>query len=137
MQALFGPSNNKIGYHYLFSENEEFIKHVEVLWIIVRQHTQLPNTRLINKVEAKGIVCKKKGQEVNWVVFVEWTIRDQLWRLSSLEVGQGVVEVGRAIIERQEGDTKEEPTQLEQKSHIHVSKRGSHPCSSIENLIKW
>ncbi len=43
----------------------------------------------------------------------KWTIKDQLWRLSSLEASQGVVEVRGVIIEKKEGDTKEESTQLE------------------------
>ncbi len=43
----------------------------------------------------------------------KWTIKDQLWRLSSLEASQGVVEVGGVIIERKEGDIEEELTQLE------------------------
>ncbi len=41
---------------------------------------------MINKAEAKGIVCQKKGQDVNQCVFIKWTIRDQLQRLQSLEV---------------------------------------------------
>jgi hypothetical protein len=53
------------------------------------ERIQVSNTRLINKVEIQRIVCERNGQEVNWAMFVEWTIRDQLRRLNHIQkVGQ-------------------------------------------------
>jgi hypothetical protein len=54
----------------------------------------MPIIRLINKEKAKGFVCEKKGQEVNWVVFVEWMIRDQLQRIKAFQMTMEGVEVG-------------------------------------------
>jgi len=78
---------------------------------------------------------ERAGAELGRVA--KWMIKNYLLRLSSLEASQGVVEVGGAMIERKEGETKEKPTQLEHMSLVHVSKRGSYPCSSIEVLIEW
>jgi hypothetical protein len=36
------------------------IKHVEELWMMVHQCVQMLNTRLINKVEVRGIVCEER-----------------------------------------------------------------------------
>jgi hypothetical protein len=41
---------------------------------------------MINKVEARGFVCVKKGHKSNWVIFVGWMVHDQLRRLQCLEV---------------------------------------------------
>jgi len=76
MKALFGPCNHKNGYYYCFNENEKLIKHVEKLWMKAHERTQVSNTRLINKVEARRIVYKRKGQEVNWAMFAQWMIKD-------------------------------------------------------------
>jgi hypothetical protein len=43
---------------------------------------------MINKVEARGFVCEKKGHKINGVIFVEWMVHDQLRRLQCLEVVQ-------------------------------------------------
>ncbi len=40
---------------------------------------------MINKVEARGLVYEWKGKQVNWCVFGEWTICNQLQRLQSYE----------------------------------------------------
>jgi hypothetical protein len=61
VQALFGPYNTKNGYCYYFSDDEKFIANIENLWMIVHQQTQLPNTRLINKAEAKNVVTLALG----------------------------------------------------------------------------
>ncbi len=45
----------------------------------------MSNTRLINKVEIRRIVCERNGQEVNWAMFAEWTIRHQLRRLNHIQ----------------------------------------------------
>jgi hypothetical protein len=41
---------------------------------------------MINKVEVRGFVCENKGHKINWVIFVEWMVHDQLRRLKCLEV---------------------------------------------------
>jgi hypothetical protein len=63
----------------------EFVKKVEHLWMITHQRTQVPNTRLINLAEAKGIVYElRKGKDaVNWCVHAEWTCHDQLQRINA------------------------------------------------------
>jgi hypothetical protein len=56
-----------------------FVKKVEYLWMVTPQRTQVPNTRLINATEAKGLVCEiKKKKDVNRCSHAEWTYRDQL-----------------------------------------------------------
>jgi hypothetical protein len=58
------------------SRMKKFIGEIERLWMIAHQKTQVLHTQMINKVEVQGFVCQKKGKDVNWVVFVEWTIWD-------------------------------------------------------------
>ncbi len=41
---------------------------------------QLLATCIINKTEAQGIICEQRGWPVNWAMFGEWTIKDQLRR---------------------------------------------------------
>jgi hypothetical protein len=36
------------------------IKDVEELWMMVHQCIQMLNTRLINKVEVRGIICEER-----------------------------------------------------------------------------
>ncbi len=43
----------------------------------------------MNKAEARGIVCERKGQVIDWAVFCEWTIKEQLQRIQLFEVGKG------------------------------------------------
>jgi hypothetical protein len=74
--ALFEPCSRN-GYKYYHNDDEALISKVETLWMILHQRTQVPNTRMINKPEARGIAYEiKKGQKVNWCVLAEWTIRD-------------------------------------------------------------
>lgn len=52
-------------------------------WMICHQRNGVPNSRIINKLEARRWAYKKmKGKKINWVVFAEWTIRDKLGRLN-------------------------------------------------------
>jgi hypothetical protein len=41
---LFGPFTNKNGYCYSFNNNLELVKHIEKLWMITHQHTEMPTT---------------------------------------------------------------------------------------------
>lgn len=56
--------------------------------MIAHHKTQVPNMRLINKVEVQGFVCEKKSCPMNWVVFAKWTIWDQLRKIQALESSQ-------------------------------------------------
>jgi hypothetical protein len=62
---LFGPFTNKNGYHYNFNKNLELVKHIEELWMITHQHTEMPTTQIINKVLIQGIVYERKNHPVN------------------------------------------------------------------------
>jgi hypothetical protein len=77
VEALFKPYTFKNGYKYSFSD-EKLISSVETLWMATHQRTQAPRSWLINKAKAQGIMYEKKGKQINWCVFVEWMIRDQL-----------------------------------------------------------
>jgi hypothetical protein len=55
-KSFFGKPINRIRYKYCHLNNEELIIRVELLWMIVHQRTQVPCTRIINKVEARGLV---------------------------------------------------------------------------------
>ncbi len=57
VEALFGPSISRNGYQYSWSNDEVLIVEVENLWMIAHQRTQIPNTLMINKVEAQGFGC--------------------------------------------------------------------------------
>jgi hypothetical protein len=87
VEKLFGPCVNQNGYKYCHSEDEEFVKAVEWQWMVCHQRTGLPNTRLINKAEARGLTCERlpggRRRDVNWAHFAEWTCRDQLRRIQS------------------------------------------------------
>jgi hypothetical protein len=65
VDALFGPSINRNGYQYSWSNDEVLIVEVKNLWTIAHRRMQVPNIRMINKVEAQGFVCQRKGQDVN------------------------------------------------------------------------
>jgi len=54
----------------------------------------MPTMWIINKALAQGIVCERKNHHVDWVVFVEWTIKDQLQRINLFEIGQARTEKG-------------------------------------------
>jgi hypothetical protein len=57
--------------------------------MVMHQHPKVLSTRMINKSKARKIVCEQKGWLVNWVVFGEWTIKEQLKRINLLlERGQ-------------------------------------------------
>ncbi len=77
-------------YKYIYTNDEKLITNVRK--ILVGDHTpnntSLMHTYMINKVKACGIICDRKGKHVNWCIFVEWTIRDQLQRLHALEADQ-------------------------------------------------
>jgi hypothetical protein len=78
MKALFGPSISKNEYRYCHKNDEELIVHVETLWMAMHQKTQVLHTHMINKEKARGIVFEQKSNQVNWCVFIKWTIYDQL-----------------------------------------------------------
>ncbi len=61
VEALFGPSMNKNGYQYCHTNDEELIAIIEYLFMVIHQQTQVPNTHVINKAEARGIICKREG----------------------------------------------------------------------------
>lgn len=61
VEALFGTSMNKNGYQYWHTNDEEMITIVENLFMVIHQQTQVLNTHMINKAEARGIICKRKG----------------------------------------------------------------------------
>ena len=86
VEALFGPCINQNDYKYCYSK-DEFVKAVEWQWMVCHQRTSLPNTRLINKAEVRGLTCERllgaRRREVNWAHFIEWTCRDQLRRIQS------------------------------------------------------
>ena len=70
----------------------------------------MPNTRLINLAEAKGLAYeKKKGKKsVNWCIHAEWTCRDQLRRINqekeAIKIGE------KNVVEVSAGDEDEEGT---------------------------
>jgi hypothetical protein len=84
--ALFGPCNcNK--YKYYHTKDEALISRVETLWMIMHQRMHLPNTQMINNTKACEIAYEiKTWKKVNWCMLAKWTIRDQLYKLQSLEV---------------------------------------------------
>ncbi len=83
--ALFGPRSRN-GYKFCHNEDEALIVRVKTLWMIMHQRTQMPKTRMINRVEASEIAYEIKiGKKVNWCVLVEWTIHNQPHRLQSFE----------------------------------------------------
>lgn len=93
VDEMFGPKVNN-GYRYSWSEDVEFVKKVERLWMITHQRTQVPNTRLINVSEAKGLVYEiTKKKDVNWCVHAEWSCRDQLRRIN---IEEDAAKLGRA-----------------------------------------
>jgi hypothetical protein len=53
------------GYQYSWSNDEVLIVEVKKLWTITHQRMQVPNIGMINKVEAQGFVCQRKGLDVN------------------------------------------------------------------------
>jgi len=58
---LFGPTINKNGYKYCFSDDEKLIKHIKEQWMVMHQHPKVLSTRMINKSKARKIVCEQKG----------------------------------------------------------------------------
>jgi hypothetical protein len=121
---LFGPLINKNGYRYTHSEDEEFIARVERNWMITHQKSKLPNSRLINKAEARGYVVENKGVKVNWCVLAEWTVRDQLRRIQALGDTSKGVECVDLNSEDREGEDLEE----EEDTTV-MGRRTSHPGS--------
>jgi hypothetical protein len=65
VEALFGPCINKNGYRYTYTNDEEVIAFVEMLWMTMHQRTQVPSICMTNKVAIKRIVCERKGKQVN------------------------------------------------------------------------
>jgi hypothetical protein len=57
--ALFGPCSRN-GYRYCHNEDEALIVRVKTLWMIMHQRNEVPNTRMINQVEARGLIMKSK-----------------------------------------------------------------------------
>jgi hypothetical protein len=51
VENVFGSCINKNGYQYTWCGDEEIIVEVESLWMIIHQRTQLPHTRIFNKVK--------------------------------------------------------------------------------------
>ena len=100
VERWFGPCVNQNGYKYCHLDDEEFVKAVELNWMICHQKTGVPNTRLINKAEARGYTCERlsgnRKREVNWACFAEWTCRDQLRRIQCER--EGLLGVGDARV---------------------------------------
>jgi hypothetical protein len=90
VEKIFGTCHNKNGYRYTWFEDEKIIGEIEGLCMI---WTKVLHTRMINKMKARGFVCQKKGKDANWVVFVEWTIWDQLWKIQCLEA----IRLGKSV----------------------------------------
>ena len=110
VDELFGPRVGSNGYSYSYLEDTEFVRRVERLWMITHQRTQVPNTRLINLAEAKGLAYeKKKGKKsINWCVHAEWTCRDQLRRINQEKEG---IKIGKKnVVEVSADDQDEEGT---------------------------
>jgi hypothetical protein len=107
VDEVFGPRVGTNGYSYSYSEDTEFVKRVERLWMITHQRTQVPNTRLINLAEAKGLVYEnKKGKKaVNWCVHAEWTFRDQLRRINQ---EKDATKSGKNVVVEVSGDEQED-----------------------------
>jgi hypothetical protein len=61
---------------YCHNNDEAFIAFIEMLWMIMHQKTQMPNTYTINKVEAPGFVYKKMAKKINWCILAVWTIHN-------------------------------------------------------------
>lgn len=73
VEAVFGPRASANGYRYANSEDVEWVKKIELIWMQTHQRTQVPNTRMINLAEAKGLVYEKKAnKQTNWCVHAEW-----------------------------------------------------------------
>ncbi len=56
-----------------------------MLWMIIHQITQVPCIQMINNAEARGLVYERRGKQLNWCMFGEWTICDQFRKLQSYE----------------------------------------------------
>ena len=67
----------------------------------------MPNTRLINLAEAKGVVYenKKCKKAVNWCVHAEWTCRDQLPRINQKK---DATKSGKNVVVEVSGDEQDE-----------------------------
>ena len=108
VEAMFGPRVSN-GYRYAYSEDVAFVKKVEYLWMVTHQRTQVPNTRLINAAEAKGLVYEiKKKKDVNWCSHAEWTCRDQL-RLINMKKESATKSKNTPIFLADEEDEEADP----------------------------
>jgi hypothetical protein len=82
---------------------------------------QVPNTRLINVAEAKGLVYEiKKKKDVNWCSHVEWTCRDQL-RLINVKKESATKTENMPIFLVEEEDEEGDPIVSQFGSRKHVS----------------
>lgn len=83
VEALFGVKVNSNGYAYSSLEDTNFVEKVERTWMLTHQRTSVPNTRLINVAEAKGLAYELlPNKKTNWCLHAEWTCRDQLRRFN-------------------------------------------------------
>jgi hypothetical protein len=92
----------------------------------------------INKVEARGIMCERKGQVINWAVFCDWKIKEQLRRIQLLEVGKGD-KVGGHLGEETKFDKEAMVIELPSQAFRtkNVSHHGSSNMVDLEVLRKW
>ena len=106
VDARFGARVGNNGYNYSYLEDTEFVKRIDWLWMITHQRTQMPNTRLINLSEAKGVVYenKKRKKDVNWCVHAEWTCCDQLRRINQ---ENDTTKIGKAVVVEVSGDEQD------------------------------
>ncbi len=80
---------------------------------------------------------ERKGKDVNWVVFIQWTIKEQLWRIQLLKTSQFNKIVGEGI---EESKSNEEP--MLTKFPLKMSKRiaswcGSNNMVNLQTLCEW
>lgn len=59
-------------------------------------------------------MCEKKGRKINWTIFVEWMVHDQLRRLQCLEAtqvaGSGkLLHLADGFVEPIDGEKENEP----------------------------
>lgn len=74
LEGFLGPTINKNGHRYMCVNDEELIKQIERMWMVVHQKSGVLSNRLITKGMARGFYLeKKKHKKVNWAAYAEWT----------------------------------------------------------------
>jgi hypothetical protein len=79
--------------------------------MVTHQRTQVPNTRLINAAEAKGLVYEIKKKDMNWCLHAEWTCHDQL-RLINVKKESATKTENTPIFLAEEEDEEGDPLQV-------------------------